>query len=690
MGNEQRPVIADLHMESFCGFADYHITFGPLTVLVGPNNGGKTTILRATRFLVDCLDLTLPNYAAGIHKHITQKRELAETRDAALAAAQVEKDQALGEANGSPSQPPDRQRDRYAQQIEQQYQTRVQQASATYQNGINNLNRQRPVCRCPVKQVAQRQLVENLDTFLYRHTSTKLPKLTARITTQPFQTIAILTIERENNNALHAIVELRSENGTIEEMDDGARRAMLQSLLLLRSEFVQPVSALLPSEKAHSWPQVQATLNGGKPHEVWRNQIHWLSEGKTPEVFQRVIDQVRHALPDVALNLPGRTRDQDTNVVVNFQDDGTTYDIAEGGNGMRTLLNVAAHLCLSDATVFLLDEPDSHLHSAVQREMCTFIMDCVDDSRQVILATHAPDMIDALPLEAQLWIDRSQRTPRKSDDTTAILVELGALLPSEALESSGNTSLLYVEGKADRKAITSLFASFGEPSWLSHCVITTLKGFGDAAYVPGVVRFLREHHQKPYRGAVLLDADYTYPDELVTATSEHVLTARLPCKELENLLLLSVEALVTALQHCAERRQSFIGKPVSVPTQEELSAMITGVSEESFARESIIDHWIMSRMPPNPDAGHLRTARQEFDSFWSDSANRLRFGPGKKMLARVRALVQERYQLSLPSTPELFGHYTIPSDVSHVLEGIRNHLDEPSESRTTESNATSD
>jgi len=36
-----------LHLERFCGFENFRIEFQECTVLIGPNNGGKTTILRA-------------------------------------------------------------------------------------------------------------------------------------------------------------------------------------------------------------------------------------------------------------------------------------------------------------------------------------------------------------------------------------------------------------------------------------------------------------------------------------------------------------------------------------------------------------------------------------------------------------------------------------------------------------------
>ena len=42
-----------LTLHRFFGFSDFTVEFGDATVLVGPNNGGKTSILRAVQFSLD-------------------------------------------------------------------------------------------------------------------------------------------------------------------------------------------------------------------------------------------------------------------------------------------------------------------------------------------------------------------------------------------------------------------------------------------------------------------------------------------------------------------------------------------------------------------------------------------------------------------------------------------------------------
>ncbi|HEX5272012.1 MAG TPA: AAA family ATPase, partial [Gemmataceae bacterium] len=45
-------------LENFCGFPrQFQADFDQFTVLVGPNNGGKTTLLRAIKFVIDAFRL---------------------------------------------------------------------------------------------------------------------------------------------------------------------------------------------------------------------------------------------------------------------------------------------------------------------------------------------------------------------------------------------------------------------------------------------------------------------------------------------------------------------------------------------------------------------------------------------------------------------------------------------------------
>jgi len=51
-------LIKGLHLTSFKGFSDFEVDFSPFTTLVGPNSGGKTSILRAVQLAFDFFALS--------------------------------------------------------------------------------------------------------------------------------------------------------------------------------------------------------------------------------------------------------------------------------------------------------------------------------------------------------------------------------------------------------------------------------------------------------------------------------------------------------------------------------------------------------------------------------------------------------------------------------------------------------
>src|SRR5262245_13476684 len=56
-------------LQRFCGFANFTAEFSPLTVFVGPNNGGKTTILRAVQFALEAFRLCFgDSHQPTLHK----------------------------------------------------------------------------------------------------------------------------------------------------------------------------------------------------------------------------------------------------------------------------------------------------------------------------------------------------------------------------------------------------------------------------------------------------------------------------------------------------------------------------------------------------------------------------------------------------------------------------------------------
>jgi hypothetical protein len=49
-------MLTTLHLHNFRGFADHAVSFRPLSVIVGPNNGGKSTVIEALRLVAEAID----------------------------------------------------------------------------------------------------------------------------------------------------------------------------------------------------------------------------------------------------------------------------------------------------------------------------------------------------------------------------------------------------------------------------------------------------------------------------------------------------------------------------------------------------------------------------------------------------------------------------------------------------------
>src|SRR5262249_21644418 len=150
------------------------------------------------------------------------------------------------------------------------------------------------------------------------------------------------------------------------------------------------------------------------------------------------------------------------NVVVDYRENGVDYDISAGGGGLRTLVALTAAIELSPASLLLLDEPDAHLHSSLQRQVTNLLLEHAGSGRQFILSTHAPDVIDEVPIEYLRLVDRTKPKNEACDDVGKLLARLGAITHTQAIQSLGADVILYFEGRPDRTSLTALLKRCGK------------------------------------------------------------------------------------------------------------------------------------------------------------------------------------------------------------------------------------
>ncbi len=106
--------------------------------------------------------------------------------------------------------------------------------------------------------------------------------------------------------------------------------------------------------------------------------------------------------------------------------------IDSAGTSILQATQLLAYVALFRPTVFILDEPDSHLHPDNQRALCKVVTKIAKKRNvQVILSTHSRHMLDGLRKKAKvIWLSRGsivEPPEGESADLTALLLDLGAL-----------------------------------------------------------------------------------------------------------------------------------------------------------------------------------------------------------------------------------------------------------------------
>ena len=423
-------------------------------------------------------------------------------------------------------------------------------------------------------------------------------------------------------------------------------RTELLDKLTLTSEFVLPPGIVASHENMVSGPRFRESIATGKGAQLWRNKIYWDVQKDGIEGFESVKSLVKQYFPDIEINVP--VLDPNSNIptiLIKFSaSEKGALDISQSGSGLRTFLTLARMLEQSPAEIILLDEPDAHLHSSQQAIVLELLLNAATAlNRQVVVATHSPEILARAPVECVRWVTRENPTNlnlKDSEDLTVLLDRLGATRDVYLSPDNFPDRIIYVEGKTDKPVIESLVRwcrNTSKQKLASTLVITHRDGKFDAVAVQAILRiassFNRDVHVIGIRD---LDWDYCeLPDSKPTIRDgDRWKLIDLPCKELENLLC-DPKILHANLE----------GKL----TIEKLQRI---VDAESNAPE-LIDRWRNNILPKIreglgnklADPTREQKANQIFDDWKTQPTVRRRLVAGKDLLSRIRKQLRNEHKV---------------------------------------------
>ena len=137
-------------------------------------------------------------------------------------------------------------------------------------------------------------------------------------------------------------------------------------------------------------------------------------------------------------------------------------DIMVEGVGFLQWIGVFAFLLNDEIDLLLLDEPDAHLHPTMQKSMISDLIGLAKKfDKQVIIATHSPTIVETIPFTKIMNVEDYKYLTR-SLDVKDIMRGLGAHYDKMISDLRSGKNLIFCEGPNDADLIRRIFDIFGD------------------------------------------------------------------------------------------------------------------------------------------------------------------------------------------------------------------------------------
>ncbi len=145
-------------------------------------------------------------------------------------------------------------------------------------------------------------------------------------------------------------------------------------------------------------------------------------------------------------------------------------DIASAGSGFLQTLLLLSFIYARPATIFLIDEPDAHLHVILQKKIYDHLRRVAQEKQcQIVIATHSEVIIDNTPPEKIISFYDKPHPLIHDAERAQVREALKLLSPMDALQASGK-KVLYVEDNSDFNILRAWARILNHPlaNWFSN------------------------------------------------------------------------------------------------------------------------------------------------------------------------------------------------------------------------------
>ena len=402
-----------------------------------------------------------------------------------------------------------------------------------------------------------------------------------------------------------------------------------------------------------------------------------------PEAFDEFQSLVRSTWPGMDIKKPEIDSSHDKPLLRMFcPEQRIDREIYWAGFGFQVWCQMLTFIVANrSSSLLVIDEPDIYLHSDLQRQLLTILRSLGPD---ILMATHSTEIISEADPNEILVVSKkmqSAKRVRDPDQLREIFGTLGSNLNPFLTQVARTKRIVFVEGK-DFQLFSRFAAKLGlrAIAMRSDFAVVPTEGFNPArarAFKEGVEVTL----DAKVSAALIFDRDYRSDQEVDEELAElnafcsytHIHTK----KEIENFVLVP-EAIERAIaQRVAERNRHTGGGggAFSIDVRATLSTIAEEFKHEvqaQFLKRQLA--FRRSSAKTLDDSTITADLLARFDLKWRDLGSRLAIVPGKSLLTRLNAHLQEQLKINITSASVIdFMH---DSEIPEEMRSILNSLEE--------------
>lgn len=159
---------------------------------------------------------------------------------------------------------------------------------------------------------------------------------------------------------------------------------------------------------------------------------------------------------------------KDRYIDVSVEYKGLEFTLDSSSTGMLQVIQILAYACFYAPPLLLLDEPDAHLHADSQARLHRALKALTTNTAtRVVLATHSPQLVQLMMNDESthiIWLDSGKEVAVPAGQLPAIpmLMELGALALGAQAFDPNNKLIVLTEDKETEFVKTFIKANYDE------------------------------------------------------------------------------------------------------------------------------------------------------------------------------------------------------------------------------------